>query len=252
MTNQVISDTIIGHIKKKNFLPVHSQTNTDFNGTDTKNLFEENLLKQPKDWYYRTNEVVYTFNEQGYRTKDFKNVDWANSIVIFGCSNVAGFGVTDDDTVSSQLEKMTGIPVINMGVGGSSNEFSLFNSVILSQNYPTPLGVVHIWTGTDRTIYFHKNSTTAYGSWNFEENNYFDLFTRDQYHGQVHSLFCGMISQQLWIEKTKFYHASFFYPTAKINDCDYLAFSDHGRDFVHPGRLTWKKVAEKIKEEFKL
>ena len=118
----------------------------NFSGTDTKELFEENLKTQPDDWYYRTHEVKYTLNSFGYRTKEFDDIDWKESIVIFGCSNIFGIGVADEHTIPYFLEQLSGRPVINMGMGGSSIQTALHNSIILNDSeYPTPKVIIYAW-----------------------------------------------------------------------------------------------------------
>ena len=42
----------------------------------------KNLEKNPENWYYRTNPVEYALNSQQFRTKEFKVIDWKNSIVL--------------------------------------------------------------------------------------------------------------------------------------------------------------------------
>jgi hypothetical protein len=252
MYNQLLFNTVPGLIKKKKFLLVDSYNGKYFNGIDSKELFNENLKIQPQDWYYRSNKVCYTFNKQSYRTRDFKTIDWANSIVIFGCSHVCGQGVDDSDTISSQLEKITGIPVINMGIIGSSITFSLYNSIILNEAHSAPKAVIQLWTSSNRTIYFNKKSVNNYGPWNLEKNNYMDLWSKSQSHGHTHALFASLISKQIWLSKTQYYEASFFEDTAKILDCDLLAIQDYARDLTHPGRETLKNVAIEITKKIKI
>jgi len=138
-------------IKKKQFIPMKTFS-SEWQGTDSKELYLENLQKQPLDWYYRNNRVKYTLNSKGYRTEEFKKIDWAESVVMFGCSMVYGTGVTDEDTISHNLSKIIDRPVINMGVGGSSISFSLHNSLILNSFYPTPKAILK-WFTDDRIVW---------------------------------------------------------------------------------------------------
>lgn len=252
MQNFLIFTNLIDYIKAGNFLLVDSSFNKHWNGPDNRESYIENLKRQPADWYYRNNSVNYTFNRHGYRTYDFKKINWRESIVIFGCSNVLGTGLTDSDTLSAQLEKIINRPVINMGINGSSIEFSLYNSIILNQSYPTPKAVVQLWTGANRTIYFNKRSVETYGPWNMVRKNYVDHWNKDSTHGRVHALFANMISKQIWSNKTRYYEATFFFDTMKLLNCDYFSPKDLARDLTHPGRETIKEVANKIALELKL
>jgi len=88
---------LIEKIRKGQFLTVDtSSINKNFAVSDTEELFNHNLKIMPQDWFYRTNPVNYTVNSQGYRTEEFEKIDWAQSVVIFGCSTVFGTGVSDE------------------------------------------------------------------------------------------------------------------------------------------------------------
>jgi hypothetical protein len=142
----------------------------NFCPADDKELFEKNLKTQPDDWYYRTHEVKYTLNSFGYRTKEFDDIDWKESIVIFGCSNIFGIGVTDEHTIPYFLEQLSGRPVINMGMGGSSIQTALHNSIILNDSkYPTPKVIIYAWTALSRFQIYEENYVDFNGTWNKKE-----------------------------------------------------------------------------------
>ena len=241
-------------IRSGKFLPTAGNNdiinNFTAGGTDSNELYQKNLKTQSNDWEYRTKPVNYTLNKHHYRTEQFADIDWAESVVIFGCSAVFGVGVDDADTVSSHLSSILNRPVINMGVGGSSITYSLHNSIILNANYPTPKAVVHLWTGYDRTVYYHRKDLTFYGPWNVTPSNYIGRWTESKEHGEIHALFARLTSKQLW-EDIEYYEASYFQETAKVMRCDDLGsprpnVSDKGRDNIHPGRQTIRLVAERI------
>ena len=251
MQNFLIFSSIPKLVKIGQFLPCGPFYDTNFSGNDCEELFHKNLETKPNDWRYRTSPVKYTYNKHYYRTEEFNQIDWSQSIVIFGCSNVFGVGVDDDDTVSGQLSRMINRPVINMGVGGSSITHALHNAVILNANYPMPFGVVNLWTEYNRTVYYYKNQVKNYGSWNFEENNYMDVWSESSYHSMTHATIASMTSKQLW-KTTRYYEASFFRNTAELLQCDTLARVDYARDDCHCGYDTLKLAAEKIAEKLNL
>jgi hypothetical protein len=250
MQNYLIFNTIPSLIKKNQFLSVDCNVSADFSGQDTEDLFKNNLKTQPDNWEYRNKPVRYTINSRGYRTEEFKKINWANSIVMFGCSNVFGVGVDDEDTIGRQLEKITGIPVVNLGVGGSSITYSLHNSIILKEGFPTPKAVVQIWTDYSRTVYYNRNKVQSYGSWNLEKNNYMDVWAKSEYHGATHALMASITSKHLW-SNTSYYEASFWYENSKLLNCDFLKSIDTARDLVHPGIRTTHLVARKIADNLK-
>jgi len=112
--------------------------------------FEECLKNNPKDWYYRTHEVKYVLNSDKFRTKEFKDIDWKNSIVLIGCSCTFGTGITEEDTIAHNLQEITGKYVVNLGQPGVSNGIIAYNSYYLKEHYPEPLAVVNLWTGIAR------------------------------------------------------------------------------------------------------
>lgn len=246
-----IFDTIPSIVKKNKFLPIDGVVNKKFSGTDTEDLLKHNLKTQPIDWYYRHASVNYTLNSRGYRTDEFKTIDWANSIVIFGCSNVFGVGVDDQYTMAVQLSKLVNKPVINMGVGGSSITFALHNAIILGAGYPTPFAVVNLWTDHARTVYYHNRRVAAHGSWNLEKNNYSDLWTKEESHGKTHAIFASKTSKLLW-KNTKYFEASFFKKTANLLNCKVMEHTPDARDCMHFGNSTHYKSAVTIAENLKL
>jgi len=223
-----------------------------FSGMDSEQLFKENLATQPEDWFYRTRDIEYKLNRYGYRTVEFDTVDWANSVVIFGCSNVFGTGVHEEDTLSSQLSTLINMPVINMGIGATSMEYALYNSIILNDKYPTPKAVIHIWSSFNRTTYYDVKNITNHGSWDVKVNGYMDMWSKEPSHALVHGLMCQMISKQTWIGKTKYYETSFFDDVVSKLQLPGLVWVDNARDLSHPGRLTLGKLAVQIKDSIEL
>jgi hypothetical protein len=216
-----------------------------------KSIFNDTVkerIKEGKFLHAPLTSSEYNCNSSWYRAPEFDTIDWANSAVIFGCSNVFGIGVDDEHTVSSQLSKLIDMPVINMGIGATSMEFSFYNSMILSNNYPTPKAVINIWTSIERTTYYFKNSIINHGSWNMNEK-YMDAYNQTDSHPEVHALMMQMISKQIWLPKTKYYEASFFGSTTQLLGIPALVSEDLARDEVHPGPKTLYNLAVKIKEE---
>lgn len=190
----------------------------------------------------------YKLNSHGYRTQEFDDIDWENAVVIFGCSNVYGVGLEEDETICSQLSKEINRPVVNMVVPGPSMQYSLYNSVILNEFYPTPHSVVQIWTMPERTVEFSRYNVHQYGTWNIEKNSYMDLWSKSKTNVDVSALFCSMISKQIWESKTNYTEISFFPKTSYLLKCDFIRTIDVARDNLHPGVQTAKKTALKIKE----
>jgi len=111
-----------------------------WNSTD--NLEHYNKNKKKIDSYYSDSNVVYTYNDLGYRTVDFNELN-TSFILCFGCSYTEGIGVTDTDTWPGRLENVMNTQTVNLGMGGSSTLIQLINATQwIKNNYPKPRGVV--------------------------------------------------------------------------------------------------------------
>ena len=121
---------------------------------DTKERYQHNLNVQDDNWHYRTKSVSYNLNSSGYRCPEWNDIDWKNSVVIFGCSETFGTGLAEDETISYQLQQLIDRPVINLGKNGTSMEYALANNLILRNNYATPVAVINHWTEPVRETYF--------------------------------------------------------------------------------------------------
>jgi hypothetical protein len=227
----------------------------DFQGSDKKILFDENLKTQSEDWYYRNNKIKYTLNSQGYRTQEFDTIDWENSIVIFGCSIILGAGVTDEHTIPYFLEQILNVPVINMGVGGSSIQVAFHNSMIMQRKYPPPKAVLYSWTSLTRNaIYTKDQGIINSGTWRNKsiEINYTDLI--------IHNLLNILYIRNLWKNKTKMVEYSTFSKTKNIIETTFGKDPiihgllddeiDLARDLSHNGPKTNLMIAEKIANYF--
>jgi hypothetical protein len=227
----------------------------NYNCTDTKELFEENLKTQPADWYYRTHPVKYTLNSLGYRTKEFEDIDWKESIVIFGCSYIFGTGVTDEHTIPYFLEQLSGRPVINMGIGGSSIQNALHNSIILANSkYPTPKAVVYSFTDLCRFHLYANNAVEHCGHWTDTSN--IRKFSNLQNTIPFNLINIKMI-RNLWKNKTIYHEYSPFGQEKIINTldteicCDTFVMDKCARDVAHQGPISNSLIAEKMYKKIK-
>ena len=228
----------------------------DFCPSDSKELFEQNLKTKPEDWYYRTHEVKYTLNSLGYRTREFNDIDWKESIVMFGCSYVFGIGVTDEHTIPYFLEQLSGRPVINMGIGGGSIQTSLHNSIILNDSkYPTPKAVVHILTALDRYQLYANNSVTNMGDWDISVGK----FQTPDNMIPFNLMNIKMI-RNLWKNKTIYYEGNIWNNQQLITKLDKEIYCELfevevefglARDLGHTGPVQNLEIAKKIYKKIK-
>lgn len=238
----------------------------NFSGYDSKKLFKQNLQTQPKNWYYRTHPVKYTSNSLGYRTKEFDDIDWKESIVMFGCSLVFGTGVTDEHTIPHFLEKLSGRPVINMSIAGSSIQTILHNSIILDDSkYPTPKAIVYSFTDL-RRFQIYDSDMVVHTSKDWDNSK--QIFGKEK-NLIPFNLMNIKIIRNLWKSKTIYCEGTMFPQGNLINKLDkeiYCEpfeydkldrdFSDWlgdklARDLKHNSQVKNLEIAEKIYEKIK-
>jgi len=244
--------TIIQKIRDNKFLGIPRAGDT-WSGSDTEEAYLENLKTQSHDWYYRKNTVRYQYNRDGYRTREFKEIDWENSIVLFGCSVVEGIGLDNNDTISSQLEKLLDIPVINMGTGGSSMLLNLHNMSILRDGYPTPKAVITIWPNYQRIVEYDKFDYTSYGNWDMPVNSLMDIWFKKNDNAVANAIFMSKIGRLLWEDKCQYLEYAWCTDTSKILKCKETLpkWKDTARDLCHPGIESAKATANKIAMDIK-
>jgi len=194
-------------------------------------------------------------NSSNYRTKEFDQIDWKNSIVIFGCSNVFGVGLTDDETISHQLSVLTNRPVINMGVPSSSIPYSLYNQVILAGKCSAPYAVINIWTSMNRLSYFYENGSCHIGPWTASQpdknifirsiKSVFDAWNINDINPSLQSIFLQKMAEIIW-KDTKHFQGSFFPNTSDALNVELFQYKDYASDNLHPGPISAKAVAEQL------
>lgn len=230
----------------------------NFYSYDSKDRFNRNskdFISKNEPWIYLDKHIDYKFNNQGYRTLPWEDINWQESIVIFGCSIVLGEGLAEEDTISAQLSKLTNRPVINLGVSGTGILFNFYNSIMLHKNLPTPYAVVHVWPESTRievysadTVLVHVPAAIGYD--NSPEGKFKDTFFRSWImfpeNPNTHVWFSAQASRALWQNKTKYYEISMNAATSKILDCDFVEKIDFARDLGHPGITTAKNTATEI------
>ena len=229
-----------------------------FSSTDSYERFQENLLKQPNNWYYRNKEIIYNINNSGYRTEEWNNIDWKKSIVILGCSCTYGVGLAEDETISYNVEKLTDRPTINLGMPGISNQAIVQNLSILSNNFPTPYAVIINWTGPDRFRYFFDNKIYDAGGWDLNNTSLHDgLDFKDLYLKNCHkesnimvmNYFHASIAKSIVNDKSKYIDFSFFGHSASYTKSEkFFPYLPESRDLIHPGRESTIQVANYIKQ----
>lgn len=221
-----------------------------FQGNDSKSLYDKNLLEQPEDWEYRTKQVEYNKNSLGFRTPyEFANIDWNNTIAIFGDSHAYGTGLSEEDTIAVRLEQLTGYKCINLGVPASSNQVTLSNMLALSK-LGDPKIVINFWTEPARFVVCDDNDFYHCGYWSHHATHKFKGLVEQRYKLLSDDHF-KFESDQFYQLHRKIWSNSQIIDITFYDLFDYLAIpliphEDYARDLLHPGSKTIAKLAVRI------
>jgi hypothetical protein len=144
-----------------------------------------------------------------------------------------------------------------MGIGGSSIQTVLHNSIILNDyGYPTPKVVVNMWTELSRYQCYMSDNVSHMGIWSTDnKKSQFDTITNKNHFNLMN---IKMI-RNLWKNKTIYYEGTIFGQHKLINTLDAeIRCHDHetsqlamARDLGHPGRVLNYSIAKKIYENIK-
>ena len=227
---------------------------------DDKINFEKNKNKAGSNWKYLTKPVTYTVNSSGYRAPEWDQIDWKNSIVLLGCSCTYGIGISDEETISYHLEKLSGRPVINLGIPGGSNILILNNAARILEYFTAPYAVAHIWSTTDRFEFYETKSPHHAGPWDRHGetiNKYtnisqlWKLTYADPSHEMGLTYNEAQIGKWLWAGRSKYSSISFFPSTVNFANAEKHFVIDNGaRDLIHPGEENSKQVANYLHKRF--
>jgi hypothetical protein len=236
---------------------VDDKPSTNFSGNDGPVEFARHLETAPPNWHYRTKEVTYTVNASGYRTREWKDIDWKNSIVLLGCSNTFGIGLSDDETISYHLERLSGRPVINLGYPSASNELILNNCTAMLETFGSPYAVAINWSCIDRMRYYNEWAPTDLGLWNSNPGNgpkaddniaeYWKYSVIDETNLLTKSYYLSKTAKVMFMGRSKYVTVSSFKESAHYMRADEWFFIDpnnRARDMIHPGAGDALKIAE--------
>lgn len=214
--------------------------------------FTENFLPpQMKNVYPKINPIDYKVNSYGYRCPDFNIVDWKNSYVLLGASNIFGEGVLEDETINYYLQEMLNMPVINLGFAAASNQHLLLTMSMLAKKHKPKMWLVS-YLDTSRWLHWDTSTIDP---------------IEVQAHRGSHEQFCGNPWPQL-MESLDWYSSQsrvsiqaigrdnmieFSYGDQLDPDWDIKTFDliDEGRVKHHPGPKTNRMIAEWLYREIK-
>lgn len=220
-------------------------------GSDNPSSYNKNC-KDPdfkKEW--ENIDIKYILNSQGYRCPEWDEIIWQESIVIFGDSCITGVGVPNHHTLPAFLQTALRRPVINLGVAGSSNLFSLYNMTRMKTANINPYAVIDIDTTPERTLTFSKKGIENtgidhWGIWRRDDVNYKNFWLGDQENYIKHNKYIKETKKLLWKE-TKYINYNSIWVELENT---LPRIESNSRDRIHPGKDTYMVQAEHIKNDW--
>ena len=198
-----------------------------YHGHDSIDKYNINsdILKNT-NWRWLIDEIDYNFNNHGFRCDfDFADdFDFSNYVVFVGCSHIEGLGVDVNGTIPALFESITNQPVINMGMGGASNEVIFQNIIWLLSRKHRPKRIVVCWTSLYRDLWFHKDMSTEFLNANFSgtPNRSADRLSKLEFKDYVHYEYFTS-----YIERTSFAHFEMISRMKEVGVYAFNFFSTH-------------------------
>jgi hypothetical protein len=149
------------------FLGYHPKEHSvDFSGSDSKELYHENLKLQPDDWYYRTHSLSYVRNSNGHRCKEITDIDLNNYILFIGCSYTEGIGLELENTYSYLLSKKLECDYYNLALGETGIDVINYNIVTWFSKIKQPPKLLIVqWPNRTRATVCQSDEWHNYGMW---------------------------------------------------------------------------------------
>lgn len=137
-------------------------------GADQPNLWQWNLKRNPGISELYPN-IEYRLNSQGFRSPEFHDIDFSESVVLLGCSMVFGEGLAEHHCLAEQISLRISRPVINLGISGASAELIRANNLMLWSAGHRPKLVINIWPTADRVTAYTDRGVLCMGVWSVSD-----------------------------------------------------------------------------------
>lgn len=226
------------------FIGYHpDEHNVLFSGSDTEELYQENLKKQPSNWYYRDKQITYNRNSNGHRCKEVQDIDLDNYILFSGCSHSEGIGLELENTYPYLISKSLSCDYYNLGLGGTGYDALLHNLITwFSKVKRKPKVVIIQWPDYTRFVSkcppeHSKNPDTLIGNGSWSTQIGVDKFCAighdigffETRRTMAYKLIKNLIDRP--IIEVSYKNSIFNDDTVKL-----LPFNkDYARDFLHYG-----------------
>jgi len=225
------------------------ETNINFCGSDTEELFNKNLKTKPIDWYYRNNPITYQRNNYGHRCKNIEEINLNNYFLVIGCSHTEGIGLYLEDTYSYLLSKEINYDYYNLALGGTGIDILQYNLLTwYNKIQQKPKFIVLQNPNNNRFSVIKEEYIENHGAWikNKEINDFIILGDQIDYFNSkcefAKKVIKNTIKDVPIIELT-FHMAK---KNSQEDETIQIYNIDRARDDLHMGNLTHRQTANKI------
>jgi len=212
--------------------------------SDSETLYLKNI-KDPRTYQELLNfgfvntPIDYRYNSHGFRTDEFDN---EIEVLCFGCSFTMGTGIHSKDTWPSQFAHKTGFKTANLGLAGSSNDTTFR---LASHYLPLLKPKYAVWVQADMSrIEILEDSPPI--SLNILAADIHNPYANDEF---IKTWFSVDSNQQLQLQKNTLAFqmlCSLENIIPIIISRNEVPFLDYARDLIHPGKLSYQKLAETV------
>jgi hypothetical protein len=200
-------------------------------------------------------EISYIGNSSGYRTKEWKEINWKKCIIFLGDSATYGHGSAEIHTIPKIIEKETGIECVNMAIPGASSELLINISCVLI-NELNPKNVVLGHPSMPR-LWDPISSTGNLGPWleyakGFAKESYelYDAWMKVKQR-QIHKCSTNTLTLRTLWKHTKLIEWTWDEAVAELIQTPYYKYLGHtaenlSRDGYHANKNIHTIIAQEI------
>lgn len=132
----------------------------------------------------KKDDIEYSFNSDGFRSKEFKDIDTTNSFIYAGCSNTMGTALPNDLIWPQFLnDKLNGKDIINLGLNGGSVTSIITNIYRYIKIYGKPLGIFAVFPNLGRIdVFLDEDPERIFSTLHFNDGEFLKVVPKDIAH----------------------------------------------------------------------
>jgi hypothetical protein len=229
----------------------HPSEKIYFTGSDTRELFLQNLKIMPADWYYNSADISYVYNKHGHRCKEINDLNFDDYILFCGDSHTEGLGLELEKTYPFLTAKSLNSDYYNLGLGGTGLDYMVHNLIVWLTKFPKPKYICLYFSDYTRFLRYEDGRIDTFvesGSWNVEHDVKKMLVSGENcgFFQTRFNLFCLQLKNLLNFYNVPHAYISIFY--SHITNLNLKVFERNqkcvARDLQHVGIDTHKTISD--------